>query len=134
MSASMAGVDIATLVLDNLDTPDALAIDFHSNNRIYWCDHKQSLIESINHDGSDRVKLYHVGLSSPFRVDVFESHIYWVSLQSAGSLTKLDKFGRGSFIKLVAELDLVQDLKIFHPQKVPSNGKLCFAIIKFCVI
>lgn len=112
---------MSTLISSNLDSPDSLAIDFHSNNRIYWCDHKQSLVESVNHDGTDRVKLYHVGLMSPFRMDIFENHIYWLS-QEAGALTKLDKFGRGAFIKIVNNLDLVREIKVFHSLKTPLNG------------
>ena len=80
-------------------------------------------LESVKYDGTDRTKLYHVGLVNPIRLDLFESHIYWVSLQSGNSLAKLDKFGRGAFIKIIAELDMVQDLKVFHSQKVPNSGR-----------
>lgn len=122
MSAALTGADVMILVWNNLDTPDALAIDFQSNNRIYWCDHKQNLVESIKFDGTDRIKMYHVGLVNPLRLDILGSQIYWVSSQTRTSVTKQDKFGRGAFIKLIADLDLVQDVKVFHSEKVPSNS------------
>lgn len=132
MSSKMNGEEIKTLVSSNLDSPDSLAIDYHSNNRIYWCDHKQSVVESVSIDGTDRVKLYHIGITNPVRLDLFANHVYLLSQPQTGvgvggvgsSLTRLDKFGRGAYVKLVNGIDLVEDVKVFHQLKVPSNRNI----------
>ena len=120
-SASLNGENVKLLVKDNLDSPDGLAIDFFMENRLFWTDHKMNRIESIKFDGSDRVNVMHVGLDMPYRIDIFENHVYWLS-KDVGSINKVDKFGRGAFIKLSERLELADDVKVFHSYKVPNNG------------
>ena len=50
-STSMNGQEIKVLVDTGLDTPTGLSVDYYKNNRIYWCDQKESIIESMNQDG-----------------------------------------------------------------------------------
>ncbi len=118
MSAWLNGQDQRVLVNTSLDHPTGLAIDFHKNGRLYWCDQKNNFIESINYDGSDRIRIYHNGLDRPYRIDLFASHIYWLS-QDLGSVNKIDKFGRGGLVNLVRDLDLAEDVKVFHSLKAP---------------
>ena len=119
-SSNMNGEDINTLVNDNLDTPSGLAIDFMMNNRLYWTDTKLNTIESINIDGSDRMKITHFSIVQPYKLDVFENNVYWAS-KELGSIYKIDKFGRGSVTKIISGMNLIQDLKIFHPIKIPES-------------
>ena len=118
MSAWLNGENQQTVISTNLGNPTGLAIDFYKDNRIYWCDSKNNFIESANFDGSDRNRIYHNALYEPYRIDIFENHIYWLS-QEHGSINKIDKFGRGGLHVLVEHLDMAEDIKVFHSQKMP---------------
>lgn len=39
---------------DDLGWPTGLVVDYLNGNRIYWCDAKENIIESIKPDGSER--------------------------------------------------------------------------------
>ena len=54
-SAWMDGVGHSVLTAENLVDPIGLAIDHHMNDRLFWTDHKRGTIESMNHDGTDRI-------------------------------------------------------------------------------
>lgn len=43
------------LVSSKLGRPTSIAIDFFMGDRVYWCDAKENVIESMKADGSDRV-------------------------------------------------------------------------------
>jgi low density lipoprotein-related protein 2 len=120
MSAWLNGQNSKVLVDTNLDSPHGLAIDFYKNNRIYWCDEKYNFIESINVDGSDRVRIYHAGLIKPYKIDIFENYVYFLSRET-GKIAKIDKFGRGALVNLVDNLDLADDFKVFHSLKATRN-------------
>lgn len=122
MSASLSGENPKVLVNTQLGMPTSLAIDFFKDNRLYWCDEKNNFIESINYDGSDRVRIHHNGFNKPYRIDIFENYIYLLS-QENGAINKVDKYGRGGLFNVVKDLDLSEDIKIFHPSKVPKNIK-----------
>jgi hypothetical protein len=123
MSASMNGENVRALVDSNLDSPTGLAVDYFKNNRVYWSDRRRNLVESVNYDGTDRVRMRHTGMHQPFKIDVFENHVYWLS-ENEGLVGKVDKYGRGARIDMIHGLDLVEDLKVFHSFKVPNSGKL----------
>jgi len=122
-SASLNGDNVQILVSSNLNSPSGLAVDYFMSNRVFWCDHKTNVIESIKFDGSDRVRVNHVAMRNPFKIDVFENHVYWLTSE-LGTIKKVDKFGRGAAIELIKDLDLVEDIKVFHELKVPLDGKL----------
>ena len=125
MSAWMNGENVRELASSGLDEPSSLAIDHfvgERGGRLFWSDAKTGIVESVNCiDSSDRVHMQHPGMRSPQRIDMFENHVYWLS-SAAGSVNKVDKFGRGAAIPLVEGLDLAEDLKIFHAYKVPTDG------------
>ena len=50
------------------------------------------------------------------RLDVFESQLYWVSAET-GTLTTMDKFGRGVNRTLQTGLVRPHAVKLFHPVK-----------------
>ena len=54
-SAWMDGVGHSVLTAESLVDPMGLAIDHHMNDRLFWTDHKRGTIESMNHDGTDRI-------------------------------------------------------------------------------
>lgn len=93
-SAWMNGVNRTVLVTTRISYPSGIAIDFRMNDRVYWCDPKVNLIESMNHDGSHRVMVHSMRINNPFSIDVFSGQMYWVSKDS-GTVNAMDKFGRG---------------------------------------
>ncbi|XP_069108725.1 pro-epidermal growth factor-like isoform X2 [Argopecten irradians] len=63
----------SVLVFTRLSRPTGLSLDDHMDDRLYWCDSKESLIESIKLDGSDRVIVVGKVLDNPVSLDV---HLY----------------------------------------------------------
>ena len=124
-SATMNGENLNVLVNTRLDEPTGLAIDYFMDNRIYWCDEKLNLIETIKPDGTDRRQIRHNLMNNPYKIDIFESHIYWL-LRSAGTVGRIDKFGRGAVLNYVQGLDNAEDLKVFHKHKYPTQGLYIF--------
>ncbi len=54
-SAWMDGQHREVLVKEeDLGWPTGLALDYLNGNRIYWCDSKENIIESMKPDGTDR--------------------------------------------------------------------------------
>lgn len=54
-SAWMDGQHREVLVNEeDLGWPTGLAVDYVNGNRIYWCDSKENIIESMKPDGTDR--------------------------------------------------------------------------------
>jgi hypothetical protein len=130
-SAFMNGDNQKLLLNSSLDFPTGLAIDFQMNGRIYWCDEKISSIGTMKFDGTDMHFVDHHLLSHPYRIDIFENHIYWLS-RNDGTVSKIDKFGRGAVSRLVEHLDLVEDIKVYHKHKYPPrSNRLFHAFIYF---
>jgi len=59
----MTGEERRTLVSERLMRPAGLAIDYYKNHRLFWCDSKENVIESVNHDGTDRAFVVRSGES-----------------------------------------------------------------------
>lgn len=64
--AWMNGEHREELVSTRLGRPTGLTIDDHMNDRVFWCDSKENLIESMNADGSDRIIVIGKGVLSIF--------------------------------------------------------------------
>jgi low density lipoprotein-related protein 2 len=118
-SSSMNGENIKIIVENSLDSPSGIAIDYFINNRIYWSDSKLKIIESINIDGTDRMKIIHSSMNHPISIDIFENYVYWVS-KDLGTINKVDKLGRGTVTKIIGGLDLITDFKIYNRIKYPK--------------
>lgn len=80
------------LVADGLRHPSAISWDA-AGGFLYWTDSKLDVLEAIRADGTGR-RLVTRGLKRPVALEVFGSHVYWLSRDS-GELLRLDKFGRG---------------------------------------
>lgn len=59
--AWMDGQHRQTLVSEDLGWPTGLSIDYLNNDRIYWSDSKENIIESMRPDGTDRTIILHGG-------------------------------------------------------------------------
>ena len=68
--ASMDGSNRQVLVSDRLEQPTGLSIDFASQDKVYFCDQKASLIEVMNWNGSGRKILLARGKISKFNDSV----------------------------------------------------------------
>lgn len=53
-SAWMDGQHRQVLLDEDLGWPTGLALDYLNGDRIYWCDSKENIIESMKPDGSER--------------------------------------------------------------------------------
>lgn len=53
-SAWMNGEHRTVLVSQDLGWPNGLSIDYLNDDRIYWSDSKEDVIETIKYDGTDR--------------------------------------------------------------------------------
>lgn len=80
------------------------------------------------------MNVFLAGLNHPFSLDVFESHLYWVS-KVKGEVTMLDKFGRGVNQTLQAGLLMPHSIKIYQQYRFVCvyifRSALWFT--KFCV-
>lgn len=50
----MDGQHRQVLLDEDLGWPTGLTLDYLNGNRIYWCDSKENIIESMKPDGTDR--------------------------------------------------------------------------------
>uniref|UniRef100_A0A803VR23 Low-density lipoprotein receptor-related protein 2 n=1 Tax=Ficedula albicollis TaxID=59894 RepID=A0A803VR23_FICAL len=122
--AWMDGQQRQTLVSEDLGWPTGLSIDYLNNDRIYWSDSKENIIESMRPDGTDRTIVLHGG--SPYSLDVFEGHLYWIA-KERGEVWKKDKFGSGEKVKVLTVNPWLTQVRIYHQhrynQSVPNPCK-----------
>ncbi|GFR87432.1 low-density lipoprotein receptor-related protein 2-like [Elysia marginata] len=111
--AWMTGARREVLVSERLGVPSGLAIDHYMGGRVFWCDSKENLIESMKPDGTDRVIVTATKTFNPVALDLFEGSIYWLS-QSLGSLASMDKFGKKQNTTIQTGLQMPRALKVFH--------------------
>ncbi|XP_074926235.1 low-density lipoprotein receptor-related protein 2 [Chelonoidis abingdonii] len=123
--AWMDGQQRRTLVSEDLGWPTGLSIDYLNNDRLYWTDSKENIIESMRPDGTDRTTVLR-GVSSPYSLDVFEGHLYWIS-KERGEVWKEDKFGNGEKVKVLTVNPWLTQVRIYHQhrynQSVPNPCK-----------
>ncbi|XP_048725147.2 low-density lipoprotein receptor-related protein 2 isoform X1 [Caretta caretta] len=124
--AWMDGQQRQTLVSEDLGWPTGLSIDYLNNDRLYWSDSKENIIESMRPDGTDRTTVLHGEVSSPYSLDVFEGHLYWIS-KERGEVWKEDKFGNGEKVKVLTVNPWLTQVRIYHQhrynQSVPNPCK-----------
>ncbi|XP_020846577.1 low-density lipoprotein receptor-related protein 2 isoform X2 [Phascolarctos cinereus] len=113
--AWMDGQQRQTLVSNDLGWPTGLSIDYLNNDRIYWSDSKENIIESMKHDGTDR-RLVSSAVGNPYSLDVFEGHLYWTSKEK-GEVWKEDKFGRGDRVKVLTVNPWLTQVRIYHQHR-----------------
>uniref|UniRef100_A0A8C0IK70 Low-density lipoprotein receptor-related protein 2 n=1 Tax=Chelonoidis abingdonii TaxID=106734 RepID=A0A8C0IK70_CHEAB len=124
--AWMDGQQRRTLVSEDLGWPTGLSIDYLNNDRLYWTDSKENIIESMRPDGTDRTTVLRGEVSSPYSLDVFEGHLYWIS-KERGEVWKEDKFGNGEKVKVLTVNPWLTQVRIYHQhrynQSVPNPCK-----------
>ncbi|EDS40963.1 low-density lipoprotein receptor [Culex quinquefasciatus] len=110
--AGMDGTGRVTLVSENLQWPNGLALDIDSH-KLYFVDGGTKLLEYVNFDGTGRNRLITEGLKHPFGLDVHDRKVYWTdwdthSIQVADKIT-----GKNRDTILANNTDLM-DIRVFH--------------------
>ena len=89
-------------------------IDFPAR-RLYWSDLKLRTVTTVLLDGArlrKEVRKLHPKEGKPFKIDVFESHVYLTTFQY-NRVFKIDKFGRGGMTKVgVSSLSCLMKIKV----------------------
>lgn len=145
-SAWMDGQKREVLVSEeDLGWPTGLALDYVNGNRLYWCDSKENIIESMRPDGTDRRIIisggqkcvsqyrptlvrfwklrwlqsnYIIPVSSLFQT--LDIHIVWMSLRGmfTGPQKTRVKFGR--------QISLAKEIKSKFSPLIPGWLKSAF--------
>nr|XP_046260892.1 low-density lipoprotein receptor-related protein 2a isoform X2 [Scatophagus argus] len=126
-SAWMDGQHRQVLVEEeDLGWPTGLAVDYVNGNRIYWCDSKENIIESMKSDGTDRRIIVSGDIGHPYSLDVFEGHVYWTT-KDKGEVWRTNKFGKGNKVKVLTINPWLTQVRIYqehrHNQSVPNTCK-----------
>ncbi|KAI4544121.1 hypothetical protein MG293_004387 [Ovis ammon polii] len=124
-SAWMDGERRKVLVQEDLGWPTGLCIDYMNDDRIYWSDLKDNIVETIKYDGTDR-RIVVTSAVNPYSLDIFESQLYWTS-KDKGEVWIQDKFGRNKKEKLLTVNPWLTQVRVFHQRKynhsVPNRCK-----------
>merc|ERR1719188_2860115 len=111
----MDGSDQKMFVESKVLWPTSLAIDFPAR-RLYWSDLKLRTVSTVLLDGArlrKEIRKLHPKEGKPFKIEVFESHIYLTTFQY-NRVFKVDKFGRGGMTKVVEEVSRINDIAIIQ--------------------
>uniref|UniRef100_A0A8C9SXP4 Low-density lipoprotein receptor-related protein 2 n=1 Tax=Scleropages formosus TaxID=113540 RepID=A0A8C9SXP4_SCLFO len=105
-SAWMDGQHRQVLLDEDLGWPTGLALDYFNGNRIYWCDSKENIIESMKADD----------IGNPYSLDIFEGHVYWTT-KERGELWKINKFGVGDKVKVLTINPWLTQVRIYQEHR-----------------
>jgi hypothetical protein len=129
-SSSLDGLNIVTLVRDDVLCPNNLYID-QPVQTLYWADPKQQLIESASTNGSNRRNLLSTYIPHPVGLAIFEEDVYVAYLDRTGnkiSMAVTNKFNfEGSRQQMLLQLpEIPVDMQIYHSAlQVPQGDNPC---------
>ncbi|XP_076641099.1 vitellogenin receptor-like [Halictus rubicundus] len=121
--SSMDGKNTSRVVVENLEWPSSLSIDY-VNNRLYWIDSKLKLIETVRLDGSDRRTVLKDIAKMPFSLAVFENKLYW-SDRASKTIQSCDKFTGKDWEILLTLKSNVYGIHIYHSVLKPKIPNPC---------
>ncbi|XP_071823426.1 low-density lipoprotein receptor-related protein 2-like isoform X4 [Apostichopus japonicus] len=121
--AFMNGENREVLVMDMLQEPAGLTIDFAKDDTIYFCDSHANRIESMNWNGTGRRLIRQSeDLQNPIHCEVFESFLYITTRGPLSSLLKLDKRGYTQPETEIQNVNAPTGLKMNHPIRYDTQG------------
>uniref|UniRef100_A0A0S7EG31 LRP2 n=1 Tax=Poeciliopsis prolifica TaxID=188132 RepID=A0A0S7EG31_9TELE len=106
---------------EDLGWPTGLALDYVNGNRIYWCDSKENIIESMKPDGTDRKIVISGDIGNPYSLDVFEGNVYWTT-KDKGEVWKTNKFGQGNKVKVLTINPWLTQVRIYQQYRHNQSG------------
>ncbi|KAJ0005681.1 hypothetical protein NQD34_015575 [Periophthalmus magnuspinnatus] len=101
---------------EDLGWPTGLAVDYTNGNRIYWCDSKENIIESMKPDGTDRRIVMSGDIGNPYSLDVFEGHVYWTT-KDTGEVWRTNKFGNGHRVRVLTINPWLTQVRIYQEHR-----------------
>uniref|UniRef100_A0A4W4GV52 Low-density lipoprotein receptor-related protein 2 n=1 Tax=Electrophorus electricus TaxID=8005 RepID=A0A4W4GV52_ELEEL len=119
-AAWMDGQHRQVLLDEDLGWPTGLSVDYLNGNRIYWCDSKENIIESMKTDGTDRKIIMSGDIGNPYSLDIFEGHVYWTS-KAKGEVWKTDKFGKGDKVKVLTINPWLTQVRIYQEHRYNNS-------------
>ncbi|KAG1656301.1 Low-density lipoprotein receptor-related protein 4 [Nymphon striatum] len=117
-SVQLDGSNRSVIVSTGLSWPNGLTIDY-PQNKLYWLDAKNHVIEKANMDGSDRIVLIRSGIQHPFAIAIFEEFIYWTDWKTK-NVNKANKFTGVRVPYHHSNLNFPMDIHIVHPLRQPK--------------
>nr|XP_012143749.1 PREDICTED: vitellogenin receptor [Megachile rotundata] len=125
LMSGMDGKNSSALIVDSLEWPNSLSIDYASN-RLYWVDSKLKIIESVGLDGSDRRIVLRGIAKRPFSLAVFEDKLYWSDWMS-NTIQSCDKYTGKDWNILVDTNSTIYGIHIYHSVLKPKMHNPCNA-------
>ncbi|KAG1656297.1 Low-density lipoprotein receptor-related protein 4 [Nymphon striatum] len=122
-SVQLDGSNRSVIVSTGLSWPNGLTIDY-PQNKLYWLDAKNHVIEKANMDGSDRIVLIRSGIQHPFAIAIFEEFIYWTDWKTK-NVNKANKFTGVRVPYHHSNLNFPMDIHIVHPLRQPKASNPC---------
>lgn len=117
--AHMDGTNRKTIVTQNLEWPNGLAID-RPAGRLYWNDAKLRTIESSDLNGQNR-KIIINEVPHPYGLVVVGSHVYWTDWQTK-ALHRADKRNGNDKVIIRNNLNGLMDVRSVQSDNIAENA------------
>lgn len=119
--AGMDGTHQQVIVQDNLGWPNALTINFETNE-LYWGDARDDFIAVCDYSGNKRKVILNREINSManlhhiFAIAVWEDRVYWTDWETK-SIESCHKDSGNNCTTLLQTIHRPMDIRIFHPYK-----------------
>lgn len=123
-TAGMDGSRPRTIVTQNVHQPKDLAIDY-TEQRLYWIDSKNDVIESTRLDGTDRIRFVKMNGKKLRSLVVYNENLYW-SEWHTNSIKSVNLAGNAVEKTIVTASDLIYDIAIHHSSLQPLLPNPCY--------
>lgn len=116
-SAWMDGQHREVLVKEeDLGWPTGLALDYLNGNRIYWCDSKENIIESMKPDGTDRQIVISGGQNTEMQEEEIQTDMFVFMFYGQDWFVKLQwrRFNLKNCVFSVSDIGHPYSLDVFE--------------------
>lgn len=138
---------------EDLGWPTGLVVDYMNGNRIYWCDAKENIIESMKPDGTERKIIISGGRNSEMlciqSAEIQTRLKQWLDASSLfcpadighpysldvfeghvywttkdkGEVWRINKFGKGSKVKVLTINPWLTQVRIYQEHRHNQSGQ-----------